>query len=376
VTDASEAAAADVAEEQPEAAPETGVVDAPETPAPETAVLETPAAPHSPTPPEPVPPPVSRGPGLLAPLVGGALAAIGGFALSHFDAFGLAPRSQGEEVASLEARVADLQAKAEADRAALTALQSQVAPLADRLAALEAAPMPEPPDLSRLDGLDERLAAIEALPTGDAASTAALAARLADLERRLAAQPQGADQAQVDEALARLAEAEAEAARRADEAAAAAEAAARSEALGRLSAAVEAGGPFQGELDAVADPELSQALSRHAAGVATLAGLQADFPDLARQALALARAADADEGWGARLLDFLASQTGARPVTPRQGDTPDAILSRAEFALAEARLADALTEIKTLDPALQAPFAEWIARAEARLAVLAALDGR
>jgi hypothetical protein len=356
-------------------------MDAPVEPAPEIEVteaptLETPAVPESPAPPPLSPPPSSQRPGFLAPLVGGALAAVAGFGLSHFDVFGLAPSSQAEDVARLEARIADAEARAEADRAALTALQAEAGPLADRLAALEAAPLPEPPDLSRLDGLDERLAAIEALPAGDAASTAALAAKLADLERRLAAQPQAVDQAQVDEALARLAEAEAEAARRAEEAAAAAEAAARTEALGRLSAAIEAGGPFQSELDAVADPDLLQALSPHAAGIATLVGLQADFPELARQALALTRAADADAGWGARLVDFLAAQTGARSVTPREGDTPDAILSRAEFALGEARLADALAEVKALDPALKAPFADWIADAEARLAVLAALEGR
>jgi hypothetical protein len=104
--------------------------------------------------------------------------------------------------------------------------------------------------------------------------------------------------------------------------------------------------------------------------------LQAEFPDLARQVLALARADTEADGWGARLLDFLAAQTGARSLTPREGDDPDAILSRAEFALGEGRLADALTDLQALDPALRAPLDGWIARAEARLAALAALEGR
>ena len=114
--------------------------------------------------------------------------------------------------------------------------------------------------------------------------------------------------------------------------------------------------------------------------MATLADLQTTFPDAARQTLTLARDAAGDQGWGARFVDFLTAQTGARSLTPRDGSDPDAILSRAEFALGEGRLADALTELATLGPALAAPFQDWIARAGARLAVdqavNAALEGR
>ena len=74
--------------------------------------------------------------------------------------------------------------------------------------------------------------------------------------------------------------------------------------------------------------------------------------------------------------DFLAAQTGARSLTPREGTDPDAILSRAEFALSEGRLADALAEVTTLPDPIRAPFSDWIARAEARLAVTAALEAK
>ncbi|WP_374645887.1 COG4223 family protein [Tabrizicola sp.] len=327
------------------------------------------SAPADPAAVPPPSPPPRRGPGILGPLLGGALAALGGFALSHYNVFGLVPPPTPP---------ADLAPLAQADQdqaAALAALRSEVGTVATRLAALEGAPASQP-DTARLDDLDQRLAAIESLPQDGDAGTAALAARLAKLEQQLSAQPAAADQAEVDAALARLAEAEAEASRRAEEATAAAEAAAHKARLDQLREAVASGVPFEAELAALNDPDLAASLSPHAAGIATLAALQADFPEAARQALQLARANAPDTGWGARLTDFLAAQTGARSLTPREGDDPDAVLSRAEFALSEGRLADALAEVKTLPEPIRAPLADWSARAEARLTVLAALEGK
>jgi hypothetical protein len=240
---------------------------------------------------------------------------------------------------------------------------------------LEATPAPPAPDLSALETLDRRLAAIEAMPATGDASTAALAAKLAELERRLASLPAAeVDLTKVDAALARLEAAEAEATARATAATEAAAAAARAVALDRLRTVARTDAAFDAELAALDDPALTAALSPHAAGVATLANLQADFPELVRAALELARAAEGEQGWGARVIDFLARQTGARPLTPQDGATPAAILSRADFAVTEGRLADALTEIAALPPEVQAVFADWSARANARLAVDSALE--
>lgn len=327
------------------------------------------AAPADAAPIPPPPPPPRRGPGILGPLLGGALAALGGFALSHYNVFGLVPPP---------APPADLAPLAQADQdqtAALAALRSELESTTARLATLEGAAAPQP-DTARLDGLDQRLAAIETLPQDGDAGTAALAARLARLEQQISAQPPVADQAEVDAALARLAEAEAEASRRASEATAAAEAAAHKAQLDQLREAVTSGASFEAELAALDDPDLTATLSPHAAGVPTLAALQADFPEAARQSLQLARANAPNTGWGGRLTDFLAAQTGARSLTPREGDDPDAVLSRAEFALSEGRLADALAEARILDDTIRAPLVGWITRAEARLTVLAALEGK
>jgi hypothetical protein len=323
------------------------------------------------------PPAEPRRSGILAPILGGALAAIGGFGLSHFNAFGLATPDGSDALAALSARIDSLEAATPAEPAGLGALRDEMSALQSRITALEDAPAAPAPDLSALDDLNQRLAAIEAMPAGGEASTAALAAKLAELERRLAAQPQGgADTAKVDEALARLEAAEAAATARAEAATEAAASAERALALDRLREAAASGAGFDAELQALADPDLTAVLGPHAAGVATLATLRAEFPDLVRQALDVARAVDGDDGWGARVVDFLAAQTGARPLTPQEGTTPDAILSRADFAVTEGRLSDALAEIATLSPDVQAVFADWTARATARLAVDTALEGQ
>lgn len=346
----------------PDAAPEAA-------PVPDVAPEVANGAPRGPV-------PARRRAGVAGPLLGGAIAAIGGFALSHFDVLGLAVPDASADLAALAARLDDA---AQRQAGAEQRLGSDLAALSDRVTGLEAAPAAEPPDLSRLESLDQRLAAIEAIPSDGNAATAALAGRIAELESRIASLPAGGSdpalQQKLDDALARLAEAEAKATTRADEAQAAARAAARANALDDLSDAVASGKPFATQLQAFADPALTDALGPLAdSGVPTLAELQETFPDAARDALRIARDVSTEDGWGARLVDFLAAQTSARPLTPLAGNTPDAILSRAEFALSEGRVADALAELAALDPAAGGALDPWVARAGAHLAAAAALQ--
>ncbi|KAF0116872.1 MAG: hypothetical protein FD150_208 [Rhodobacteraceae bacterium] len=331
--------------------------------------------------PDPVaPPPTPTSPprrsGVFAPLLGGALAALGGFALSHFNVFGLVAPDQSGELAALSASLTAAQAD---QKTALNQVTGEVAALSDRLANLEAAPAPGVPDLSGLDALDKRLAAIEAIPADATGANPALAAKVAELERRLTAlpanEPSAEIQSQLDAALARLDAAESAAKTRAAEAEAAAADARRSQALDALSQAVTEGRPFAAELQTLADPALTSALGPIAeAGAPTLSSLQADFPDAARETLRVARELSPEDGWSNRLVDFLAAQTGARPVTPLEGTTPDAILSRAEFALSEGRVADALAELAPLEDAVKAPLDTWIAAATNHVAATAALQ--
>ena len=317
-----------------------------------------------------------RSSGLLAPLLGGALAALGGFAVSHFNLFGLTGADQSAELAALSDRITAV----EADQAgALVGVTGDITALTGRLAALETAPALETPDLSGLDALDKRLAAIEAMPVSTTGANPALAAKIAEMERRLTAlpatEPNTEVQAQLDAALARLDAAEADARAQAVGAEAVTADARRAQSLDALAKAVAEGRAFVTELQAVADPALSSALAPLAeAGAPTLAALQADFPEGAREALRIARETSTEDGWSDRLVDFLAAQTGARPVTPLEGTTPDAILSRAEFALSEGRVAEALAELAPLEDAVKAPLAPWSAAATNHVAATAALQ--
>jgi hypothetical protein len=254
--------------------------------------------------------------------------------------------------------------------------------------ALEEAPAPAPvlppPGYddsalqARVDGLEQQLADIATMPRdGGGASPAALAAQanaLAALQQQVAGL-QGGDGSSADieaataAAEARLAEAEA----RATEMKAAAEASA-AQALTRaswqqISVALETGGPFATALAAFDPAAVPQILTDNASvGLPTVTDLQTSFPDAARLALDAALRADMGEGWTDRLANFFRTQTGARSVTPRAGDDPDAVLSRAEAALGEGRVADSLTEIATLPDVAKAAMQTWVDQASMMLA--------
>ncbi len=299
--------------------------------------------------------------------VGGAIAALFGFGLAQVVPNGWplqgtdALRStlseqastlatQQSEIDRLTAALAEVQARPTAD-----------ATLADRLATIEAAiPAPYDPGTvtDRLDVIDQRLAAIESMPTdGSGASPAALAAQaaaLAALQTEVAAlrvnSGSAADiEAATAAAEARLAEAEARAAALGDAAEADAARALAATSLRQIEVALEVGGPFASALPAFDAARLPAVLADNAAtGLPTLTDLQAAFPDAARAALEASLRADMGEGWTERVTSFLRTQTGARSLTPREGNDPDAILSRAEAALAEGRIADSMAEIATL----------------------------
>jgi len=105
-------------------------------------------------------------------------------------------------------------------------------------------------------------------------------------------------------------------------------------------------------------------------GVASISTLQAEFTPAARTALADAR--DADKRTG--LIAFLQRQTNARSVSPKDGDDPDAVLSRAEAALGAGDLASALEELRALPQSAQAALADWEKAAQTRLSAMQAAD--
>ena len=153
--------------------------------------------------------------------------------------------------------------------------------------------------------------------------------------------------------------------------------------ISQLIGALESGAPFAFAIAEFANDGgvLPQALLAAAPyGVPTTAALARDFADQARAALTVARKAGSETPENAdnirgvgRLTNFLQNQMGMRSVSPRQGNDPDAVLSRAEAAIEAGKVAETLTILTALSPAAHTSMASWIERAELRRAALIAV---
>jgi hypothetical protein len=312
----------------------------------------------------------SAGAGFLPLLLGGVVAGAIGYGVATYFPMNdgsvdvsVQMQAQADQLAALEAKLADIPA------VDLSGVEAQIASVGDQAAALSGAI-----DTNFAD-LDARLTEVEKRPGADGTlSDTALAAyqreleqSRADLEIQQATMMSAVAQAETDLAAAR---AEAEALEQ--EARASAEAAASRAALNRVSTAIETGAPFA---DALGDlgGDLPAALSSAAEnGVATTAELTSDFPAAARAALATARAEGvSDESGG--LGGFLRNQFDVRSTAPQEGSSPDAVLSRAEAAIKEGRVADALAEIEALPEVARAEMTDWTAQATERADVLDAV---
>jgi uroporphyrinogen-III synthase len=148
----------------------------------------------------------------------------------------------------------------------------------------------------------------------------------------------------------------------------------------RLSSALDSGRPFAGDL-ALLMPliqgdaklgEIATALQPYAqAGVPSRAALAADFPAVAKAALADDLA---DDSFGERLLGKLKSIVSLRRVGDVQGDSVEAKLARAEAALDGGDLAKAVEIVKSLPAQTAKATAAWLARAETHLAAKRGVD--
>ena len=139
-------------------------------------------------------------------------------------------------------------------------------------------------------------------------------------------------------------------------------------------AAAETGAPYLRLLrDAgLSDTEIPGPIMVHAeAGVATLDELQRSFGALARAALK-SEAEQVKEGGG--IAGILGSLVQVRPLTPQEGDSPAATLSRAEGSLMAGDLEGALGTLDELSEHGREIFADWIEAGKARLDVLSAID--
>lgn len=358
------------------------VVDVAVDEADPVAEVAEPASEPTPPPAEPAQP-ARSGPGFFPLLLGGLVAGGIGFgAGTYLDLFGA-----GADGADMSAALADQAAQIAALTDQTTALETQIAnqaPPEVDLSGIEAQLTVLATQMTDAAGnmavLGDRVDAVEARPifSGDAAADeAALTAAIDQLRADLMSQQE--ENTVMAEDIAAMAEAAqasiAEAEARAETAASTATAQA---ALSELRIAIASGAPFAGPLAEVSDaygvevPEDVQAAAD--GGVPTLAEIEASFPAAARAALPVALQSAAGDTAGDRLGAFLRSQIGGRSLEPQEGDSPDAVLSRASAAVASGDLTTALSELDALPAPAQEVLAEWRALAGERLSTLAALD--
>lgn len=306
--------------------------------------------------------------GVFAGLIGYGMATLFPMFSNNADELTDQLSAQSDKIAALEAALAD-QATADLSgiETGLADLNTQVTGQIDGLTASVT---------EQFAGIDERLLEVEKRPSGDGTlSDTALAAYQRELEGLRAELDAQKDDVMSAAAAAEadLAAARAEAEELEQQALAMAEAAASRAALNRIATAVETGAPYADALTGLDAATLPTALTDAAeSGVATTAQLVADYPAAARAALATARSEGlSDDASG--LGGFLRSQFDVRSTAPQEGDGPDAVLSRAEAAVKDGRVADALAELAALPEVARADMTDWTARAQARSDVLDAI---
>ena len=360
---------------------------------PDDAVRGPEAEPERPAPPPPSEQVVveKRG-GFLPGFLGGVIAVAGGLFAAPYvlpenmrPITSLAPveaqlSGQADEIAAVSGRVDEIAASA--------ATAEEVGAVQDSLAALDEQTAARLDTLStrldeiggRIEDFEARLAEAEKRPLADSADPEVVAAL--EAYGREVEQLRGEVEAQTEEN-ARLIEEAAVASRAAQEAAMAEAQAAEErarmaelqQALVDVQAALEAGDPFAEALSGLSALEVPAALTQVAGeGVATLAQLQADFAAPAREALDAARRATMPDDPADRGLSFLQTQLGIRSLAPRDGDSPDAILSRAEAAARSGDLTEAVAELEALPDPARAEMSDWMERATTRAEAVAAAD--
>lgn len=294
------------------------------------------------------PPPPQRS--VFWPVVlGGVVAAALGFVASEANLLGF--RTMNDDLRAMlteqQQRITALEA-VEAPQVDLSGIEGQLTGLSETLAALD----------TRVTALQERPVVIADGATGDAAA-------LAQMQDALAQQ-----QGEIQELIANAQSIE-------EATAAAAMRAAGQAAISKIAAALGTGASYADQvavMEQAGIDDLPEALTAPAAeGVVTLTNLQARFPDTARAALSAARAVDTGEG-ETGVGGFLRRQLGARSVAPREGSDPDAVLSRAEAAVRDGQLAQALSETDALPDDAKAAMDDWLSDARTRAAAEAAMQ--
>lgn len=151
-------------------------------------------------------------------------------------------------------------------------------------------------------------------------------------------------------------------------------AAAAALAAASLAEATQGSGPFDAELAALErlmplSAEVRALKPFAEGGAPSRAALAAEFDAAAAKASIAARGPGETGGFLARLRHALSSIVTIRQVGSTTGAAPDAVLARADAAVAEGDIAGALTLLRDLPPPATQAMAPWQSRALQRVAV-------
>ncbi|OCX61610.1 hypothetical protein BFP70_14975 [Thioclava sp. SK-1] len=330
----------------------------------------------------------SSGSGFLPLLLGGVIAAVIGAGAMVFVLPKLPPALSAKFMPETDAGQID---------GSLSDLAARLDALTQELESVKASPLAAP-DLSgvqngideaissasdlgnALTGLDDRLSALEARndTSGGSADFSAMQAEIASLKAMVedggGAEIQQRIAQAAQEAQDKITAAEEQAAKLRADSQSAANAALAQAAIARLAAALDSGAPTDkaiADLQA-ADYNVPDALT---ADVPSIEALQSSFAAPARAALDASRKQAAQNASaGDKLKTFFLTQTGARSLNEQEGDTPNAVLSRAQTAVDHADFDTAVADVSGLPEAGQAAMADWVAQAQKRIDALSALD--
>lgn len=180
-------------------------------------------------------------------------------------------------------------------------------------------------------------------------------------------QPAAASDGEVERLHARIADLESQGER-------GAAAASSALAAATLVEAAQGSAPFAGALGALRQaspqlPELAALAAVAETGAPSRQALAAAFAPYAARAAVAARAPNQYSSVSDRLTYMMVRLVAVRRVSVSTGATPDAVLARAEAALAAGDIDGALKDISGLPPKAQAAVAPWTAQAERRALV-------
>jgi hypothetical protein len=320
-----------------------------------------------------IPPATARRQGsFVLPVLGGVTAAVFGFGIAQVvpngwptaDTATLQTQlaTQSQEIQNLSIKLSQI------SKAAVIPTDNV---LSDRVSALESGL------LGRVDALDQKVATLSVAPPKEASiNQSALTKLQSEVDQIKSGGLPAIDLTQVTAAIdAKLAEADAKIAAIKSDAELIAKTAAQRAAVHQLLAALESGAPYSSALTDLSEIILPPVLSDNAqSGLPSLQSLRATFPDAARAALDASLRAEMGQSWTERIGTFLRGQTGARSLEPREGNDPDAVLSRAEAALATGDVTAVIAELDGLPAEGKAAMGDWTSRAKTRETANAAVQ--